>query len=50
MTSPTTAHVCTQCGASFPTEAQLREHVATVHRPPVQNPVPYGRESFGPGL
>jgi hypothetical protein len=31
MTAPA-GHVCPECGASFPTDAQLVEHMSSVHR------------------
>ncbi|MPZ49463.1 MAG: hypothetical protein GEU75_09235 [Dehalococcoidia bacterium] len=34
MNAQTPAHICSQCGATFPTEAQLREHVSSAHRQP----------------
>ena len=33
MNAATQAYICSQCGAAFPTEAQLREHLSTAHRP-----------------
>lgn len=32
MTTTPAGHICPECGASFPTDAQLVEHLTTVHR------------------